>query len=108
MRDWLAALHCMRLLDAALGKDSMRSDLDLQVIKGCSERTHPPPWNYLDRYNGIGFVDAGDEYIVQDTDLLSSGYDHACVRENDVEFITHARTDIPTLIAEIETLRAKC
>ena len=72
---------------------------DLFAIKVRCEQATPQPWKaYIearDEISGSDFIQTGGEDI-----YLNAGASIA-----DIEFIAHARHDIPRLIAEVERLR---
>ena len=74
--------------------DERRKIMDtkyLEEIKARHEAATPGPWE-LSRDAGI--------YIDRDEDYCICGIGN----EPDAEFISHARTDIPTLLAEVERM----
>jgi hypothetical protein len=82
-------------------------DLDLDAIKRRTEAATPGPWQELATdWNDNGFMVSGYVARLRDDgrvdDITGDGLPLA-----DAEFIAHARTDIPALVAEIESLRAK-
>lgn len=94
----------------------MSEPLDLEAIKKRAESATPGPWEWEppseDPYpmydeSLIGPVLDGEKFPVQ---VLSGwGYDASGTNcePQDREFIAHARTDVPALVAEVERLRAR-
>ena len=81
--------HKMRLDEAEIAQMKLRY-----------ERATPGPWiSYIEsreKFSGSDFIRTGGE------DIYLSGATLA-----DLDFIAHARQDIPKLIAEIERLKSK-
>ena len=96
--------------------EPMSEPLDLEAIKKRAESATPGPWEWEppseDPYpmydeSLIGPVLDGEKFPVQ---VLSGwGYDASGTNcePQDREFIAHARTDVPALVAEVERLRAE-
>jgi hypothetical protein len=92
------------------------SDLDLEAIRVRADAATAGPWGSLpDIVPGqpnwiIGrTADPNDGYYGT-TDVLriaDENLDGNYLSDDDAEFIAHARTDIPALIAEVEALRAQ-
>lgn len=98
-------MNCYNLLQARkdpnMHDESVsREQLD-EIRKRCEAAT-PGPWvSYLedrDQLSGESFIARGANPAEEDL-YLSGATDH------DIEFIAHARQDIPVLLAEIERLR---
>lgn len=69
--------------------------LDLEAIKARAEAATPGPWERrITTFTSCGVQ--GPEMAI---------YDEGGHGEEDAEFIAHARTDIPALVAEVERLR---
>ena len=85
----------------------MSDDLNVDAIGARADAATPGPWRAL----GTG-VRGGDHwYVVDSTESIASihandGSDED-QRERDAEFIAHARTDIPALIARVRELEAE-
>lgn len=71
---------------------------ELDAIKARCEAAMPAPW-----YN------FGDWMVHTESDVDKNGIHHEKVigtfKKHSADFIAHARTDIPTLLAEVERLR---
>ncbi len=74
----------------------MLTNEEIEAIRKRAEKATKGPWIIEESRYG-GYYNAGNPK-----------YDYsACISpENDIEFIAHARTDIPQLLAEIERLNA--
>jgi hypothetical protein len=76
------------------------TDHELAAIEARANAATPGPWGW--REVGSGFYptaivyDRDDAEVVKDTDFIV---------KDDLEFIAHAREDIPKLIAEIRRLK---
>ena len=86
------------------------TEKELQKIKERCEKATPGPWKALNiPYNGYDdpeIVTKDGTYICQTTyDMQSQSEKHNV--DEDMEFIAHAREDIPKLIAEVEKLKKK-
>lgn len=72
-----------------------------EIIKRCQAAT-PGPWiDFLesrDKFSGDSFIGRGENR--SEEDLYLTGATNA-----DIEFIAHARQDIPLLLKEIERLK---
>lgn len=68
---------------------------ELQAIKARAAAATPGPWS----------VNNTDPDVVLDSDGRFVG---RADEDADAEFIAHARTDVPALIAEVERLRELC
>lgn len=90
----------------------MSADLDLDAIKARVEAATPGPWK----------ADGGEvsqhwsrpepwqEVVSTEVSCMSycyGGTARGVERDADAEFIAHARTDVPALVAEVERLRAR-
>ena len=77
--------------------------LDLEPIKARLAKAAPAPWTVDNR--SIDGLD--DPYLGFDIDGLEQSYmgRGMLAFRGDAEFVAHARTDIPALIAEVELLR---
>lgn len=64
----------------------------LQEIKARADAATPGPWELYDNAGGVEVNDGNGTYFSVGNDA-------------DAEFIVHARTDIPTLVAEVERLK---
>ncbi|PPG34494.1 hypothetical protein [Rathayibacter sp. AY2B9] len=73
--------------------------LDLNTIEARAAAATVGPWATFNRFH----IEAPsvDRNVTQAAEWESSGIE----REEDAEFIAHARTDIPALIAEVRRLR---
>ena len=85
------------------------SDPDLDLIKSRSDAATPAPWwawvEGRDGESGDSFIGQGG-YPRQIKDLyLQHGHDEGRVTEADLDFIAHARQDVPLLLAEVRRLR---
>jgi hypothetical protein len=80
------------------------TDDELRAIKARCEAATPGPWrSYIegrDHTSGSSFIMTGGTPRGEDIEL--SGATPA-----DQDFITHAREDVPLLLAEIENLRRR-
>lgn len=68
--------------------------MNLEEIKARAEKATPGPWKY-DKYSDNLVVENGYEAYLGE------------LKGKDVEFLVHAREDVPALIAEVERLRAE-
>ncbi|MFZ3592244.1 hypothetical protein [Streptomyces sp. BH104] len=77
------------------------TDEQLAEIQARTESATPGPWwtDILPEHGGesIGIDAPGDNWIVPVQDL----------HEPDAEFVAHARTDVPTLLAEVQRLKGE-
>ena len=89
--------------------------LDLEAIRKRCEAATPGPWKTTDGYEA---AQAGTRYddlvsILEDSTgepiIQHIYYDghHTIMRPSDVQFIAHARTDLPACLDEIERLNAR-
>jgi hypothetical protein len=72
--------------------------LDLEPIKARVKEATPAPW----RLHEVA-RDNGDEDVWV---VFNDADDSSMMQRQDADFIAHARTDIPALIAEVEALRS--
>ena len=77
----------------------MRNE-ELQAIRTRVEATTPGPWVEGDDVETAGEIYAGDPRVP-----ILHGPPFEGPREEDLQFIAHARTDVPALLAEVERLR---
>lgn len=77
---------------------------ELQAIKARAEAATPGPWTNVDEdgehWKSITAIEGGDPLSVTMKIYDEGGHSLA-----DAEFIAHARTDVPALVAEVERLR---
>ncbi|MBT9258174.1 MAG: hypothetical protein KM310_00245 [Clostridiales bacterium] len=84
---------------------------NLRKIKERCERATPGPWvinleHERQMMSGRRILPAIEgQNGVMVAPLLAPRYKNAYIRRHDAEFIAHARTDVPTLVAEVERLR---
>jgi hypothetical protein len=69
-----------------------------EAIKRRCEAATPGPWKSIPFGGEDGYP---DEHLV----LFPDGEDASVLMEPEAEFIAHARTDVPALVAEVEKLR---
>ena len=86
------------------------TDDELNVMqRRCNAATASPWWAWVEGRDGLSgdtFIGLGGDQQLKDLYLShSSGEGH--VSEADVDFIAHARQDIPVLLAEVRRLRSK-
>ena len=74
--------------------------LDLEAIKARAEATTPGPWDVMGPAHHRHIAVVGRHYITTPNKGGRSAHN-----EQVAEFIAHARTDIPALVAEVERLR---
>lgn len=82
---------------------------DVAAIKARADAATPGPWDIFRYQNGTGRIHVDQEgrrrQLIADvesaTDVVATVYDEA-----DREFLFHARSDVPALVAEVERLRA--
>lgn len=88
----------------------MLSDEDLLAIEERSEAASPGPWQPFvegrDHWGGddfirIGLSDEPDMYVMR----AAAGPKLTPASTPDLDFIAHARQDVPALLAEIRRLR---
>ena len=82
----------------------MEKELNLEEIKKRCEKASPGPWKAWvegrDGTSGSTFIMVGEgEHRGEDIELPG-------IAEADIDFMAHARQDIPALIKEIEMLRS--
>jgi hypothetical protein len=79
-------------------------DLDIEAIDSRCDITTPEPWEA----HQVGFHGYSFTVLRIGDDDDDPGYDVAAgvQRLADAEFIAHARTDVPALVAEVKRLRA--
>ena len=79
---------------------------ELLAIKARAESTTPGPWaSYVegrDHQSGDSFIHTGGQDLYVSADDYSGGGGHL---RADLDFIAHARQDVPRLVAEVERLR---
>jgi hypothetical protein len=86
--------------------------MDLKRIKEYCDKATPGTWRM---FNGYSFEDktnvlrVASDYEAPETTVFraSPGGGDITGKKEDFEFISHARTDMPLLIAEIERLKAE-
>jgi len=93
---------------------------ELDAIRARCEAASKGPWNYIDSWKGDGSISHQGNaiaYLTYDDDWRDM--EHRCENNNepdgclcdyalaDGDFIAHARTDIPALLAEVEKLQAE-
>lgn len=80
------------------------TDLDLDAIQARADAATPGPWHLDDEHIGVwtSAVDAPGGAICEPSDPYPRGLNHPL--EN-MRFVTHARQDIPALVAEVRRLR---
>jgi hypothetical protein len=87
------------------------TDADLDAMENRAAAASPAPWEpfiFSDRNpNDVDFIRVGDQdgcpdmYVEHDV-----GANRKRVPWQDIEFIAHARQDVPALLSEIRRLRA--
>ena len=84
------------------------SDDDLDAIQQrCDAATASPWWAWIEGRDGVAgdtFIGLGGDPQLKDL-YLSHGVGEGPVSESDVDFIAHARQDLPALLAEVRRLR---
>jgi hypothetical protein len=85
----------------------MSDTLDLDEVEARANAATEGPWRALTSGRR-----GGDHWHVTDSDqsialIHASDGEDEDMREPDAEFIAHARTDVPALVAEVRRLRAK-
>lgn len=81
------------------------SDLDLDSIKARCEAATEGPWHR--EHGDYGCVSIGNFGWVVDGPNCPQYDEDTPQGHADAEFIAHARTDVPALVAEVERLRAE-
>ena len=83
--------------------DELVSNEELHKIKSRCDAATPGPWiSFLedrDHLSGESFIARGANRV--EADLYLSG-----ATDSDIDFIAHARQDIPLLLGEIERLKS--
>lgn len=80
------------------------TESELKAIEDRVARASPPPWRHTvldlpeNNHNLVIEFDQGGRVT---KDMWDMGFD-------DVEFLAHAREDIPALLAEVRRLKEKC
>lgn len=70
------------------------TDGQLDAMQASADQATPGPWEIIGGYQYVTGVD-----------VVIGAIDEGCIRLRDAEFIAHARTDVPALIAEVRRLR---
>jgi hypothetical protein len=87
--------------------DTEITEAELAAMKARLAATTPPPWQASfegrDHYSGDSVIFTGGQEIYISAEDYRGGGGHFCA---DLDFIAHARQDIPRLIAEVERLRS--
>lgn len=95
--------HPAEVLREIAGGAAPSADLDLDAIEARATAATPGPWGH-----GLGYdQDDPGAYVYQDFgvgNVVATGRDP--IAPPDVEFIAHARVDVPALITEVRRLRA--
>lgn len=81
-------------------KEALVSDLNVAAIQQRAEQATPGPWKAEDI--GAGTVACG---VVAESGRVI--IEHDFVAPNNAEFIAHARTDVPALLAHLALLEAQ-
>ena len=79
------------------------------MLHRCDAATASPWWAWVEGRDGLSgdpFIGLGGDPQLKDL-YLSHGSGEGNVAEADVDFIAHARQDIPALLAEVRRLRSK-
>jgi hypothetical protein len=87
--------------------DEEITEAELAAMKARLDAATPGPWTSLfegrDHWGGDSFIQTATQDIYLSAEDYAGGGGHFCA---DLDFIAHARQDMPRLIAEIERLRA--
>lgn len=87
-------------------RDGELSDAELAAMKARVEATTPGPWTPSfegrDHTSGDSVILTSGQDIYISAEDYQGGGGHFCA---DLDFIAHARQDLPRLIAEVERLR---
>lgn len=70
------------------------TDEQLDAMQASADQATPGPWEIIGGYQYVTGVD-----------VVIGAIDEGCIRLRDAEFIAHARTDVPALVAEVRRLR---
>ena len=81
------------------------SDLDLEAIRARADAATAGPWRHVETGYGES-VEVDDGMDGAQLFIETNGITYAW-NGNNAEFITHAREDVPALVDEVESLRAK-
>lgn len=88
-------------------RDEGLSEEELQAIEERANATTPGPWvSYFegrDHTSGESFIQAATQDLYLHAEDYKGGGGHFCA---DLDFIAHARQDVPRLIAEVRRLRS--
>ena len=81
----------------------------LAEIRARAEKATPGPWKWhtSNSWRRLKRDDRGISQSVSEPFVARDGHPDLDINEPDMQFIAHARTDIPFLLAEIERLRAQ-
>lgn len=71
---------------------------ELQAIKARCEAATPGPWEEV--------AESGEWWIIGAHENANYVVDTSGTSQGNIEFITHARADVPALVAEVERLNA--
>lgn len=101
--------ECEQLAEKVRGL-AVSEPLDLEAIKKRAEAATPGPWDVADKYDKeqswpwvIAFDGDAEPWWVAECAIditPTDGVDNA-------QFIAHARSDVPALVAEVEKLRGR-
>lgn len=72
----------------------------LEAIRKRAEAAFNGPWHLEERWSGLTSVVGRYPFEIDGTFGVAD-----CLRNQDAEFIAHAREDIPALLAEVERLQ---
>ena len=82
--------------------------VDMQKIFERAQRATPGPWVVCREHPVLGTIGGPVCYMDEDEDVcVGQACDFGPTNDpmHDADFIAHARTDIPRLLAEVQTLR---
>ena len=104
---WECALEsdCLEII---AGMSPLTEDELDAMQRRCDAATASPWWAWVEGRDGLSgdtFVGMGGDPQLKDL-YLSHGSGEGNVSEADVDFIAHARQDIPALLAEVRRLRS--
>jgi hypothetical protein len=85
----------VRTIRTALMVPEMPSDL--AEIQARVDAATPGPW----KHDGSGDVEDVPEFVLDRFDIMPQTIARADLRNEDAEFIAHARTDVPMLVAAL-------
>lgn len=78
--------------------------MSLEEIRARAEKATPGPWE--EAYPNSRVIEAHDGQVVVDS--FNDGIGAGVIEQVDADFIAHARTDVPKLVAALEAIDKLC